>query len=34
MKKINEVYGVPTHLIEEISDRETVVKNVPSFRLK
>lgn len=26
MKKINEVYGVPTHLIEEISDRETVVK--------
>ena len=26
MKKINEAYGVPTHLIEEISDRETVVK--------
>lgn len=26
MKKITEAYGVPTHLIEEISDRETVVK--------
>lgn len=26
MKKINETYGVPTHLIEEISDRETAVK--------
>ncbi len=26
MKKITETYGVPTHLIEEISDRETVVK--------
>lgn len=26
MKKISEIYGVPTHLMEEISDRETVVK--------
>ena len=26
MKKINEAYGVPTHLVEELSDRETVVK--------
>ncbi len=26
MKKINEAYGVPTHLVEEFSDRETVVK--------
>lgn len=26
MKKIEEEYGVPTHFVEELSDRETVVK--------
>ena len=26
MKKLEEEYGVPTHFVEELSDRETVVK--------
>ena len=28
MFKLLEKEGVPTHLVEEISDRETIVKNV------
>ena len=32
--KLMEKEGVPTHLVEELSDRETAVKKDTSFRLK
>ena len=34
MFKMLEKEGVPTHLVEEISDRETIVKKAPSFPLR
>lgn len=34
MLSLLEKEGVPTHLVKEISDRETIVKKLRSFLLK
>lgn len=34
LMKMLETKGIPTHFVEQLSDRETVVKKLPSFRWK
>ena len=34
LMKLLEGKGIPTHLVKEISDRETIVRRLQSFRLR